>query len=397
MIRWPGRHAKGHHRGVVGRLGAAAEFAKGRLDPHQQVNDPEGGCVEQGAFEPVGVEELARLVRRLDRPVGVEEQQVAGTDLHPPFSEAVSWKQPDRQAGRLEPLEPAARPEEELGIMAGVHEAQLAARSVQDADEQRDVNLRRRIGGDLVVHAVHQARQVGVELQLRPKRGLDVRHQERRTHALARHVSDQQGKPAVVEREIVEEVSSDFTGRDRHAGDFHEAGLQRSVRQHLVLNLPAQFELARQAFLLDEHQVVRLELRRHAVEGPRQLADFVWRALGDPCPAIARRQPLHAGVERTEVPREARGKRQDDRERAGDEEQADGQVAERRPAHVPQGIPDRAGEAEDDARRVAPRDHQHVAGERRGGGFAGREPGDVDAERLNPPARLRIDRVNSAG
>ena len=81
------------------------------------------------------------------------------------------------------------------------------------------------------------------------------------------HVAHQQRDVAVVEHEVVEEVAADFARRHRDALHFGEAEVQRRMRQHFVLNLPAELELAADAFLLHRRALVALDVGGHAVEG----------------------------------------------------------------------------------------------------------------------------------
>ena len=62
--------------------------------------------------------------------------------------------------------------------------------------------------------------------------------------------------------EVVEEVAADFARRHRHALDLRQAEPQRRLRQHVVLNLPAELELAPDALLLDRRALMLLDVAR---------------------------------------------------------------------------------------------------------------------------------------
>ena len=143
--------------------------------------------------------------------------------------------------------------------------------------------------------------EILAERQPRAQRRLDVGHQQRRADALARHVADEQREVAVAEREVVEEVAADLARRDRHALDLRRAQAQRPVRQHVVLNLAAELQLAADALLLDHRVLMALDVFGHLVEGARQLADLVVRADLHPRAVVAFGDAVHAVVERREV------------------------------------------------------------------------------------------------
>ena len=90
-------------------------------------------------------------------------------------------------------------------------------------------------------------------------------------------VADEQRDQAGIELEVVEEIAADFARRHRDPLYFGQAEMQRRVRQHVRLNLPAQLELAADALLLDRRALVLLDVGGHAVERRRQPADLVAR------------------------------------------------------------------------------------------------------------------------
>ena len=161
--------------------------------------------------------------------------------------------------------------------MPGVHVAQLARRGVEDAHEQRRVDRPRRVPFDVDVDLPRDRVEILAEREPRAQRRLDVRHQERRADALARDVADEQRDAPVGQREVVEEIAADFLGRHRHALDLGQAEAQRALRQHVVLDLAAELELALDPLLLDGRALVQLDVLGHLVERGGEPADLVLR------------------------------------------------------------------------------------------------------------------------
>ena len=161
--------------------------------------------------------------------------------------------------------------------MAGVDVAQLARRRVEDADEERRVDRPGRVALDVDVDLARDRVEILAEREPRAQRRLDVRHEERGADALARDVADEQRDAPVGQREVVEEIAADFPGRHRDALDLGQPEAQRRLRQHVVLNLPAELELALDPLLLDRRALVLLDVLGHLVEGPGQPADLVVR------------------------------------------------------------------------------------------------------------------------
>ena len=93
-----------------------------------------------------------------------------------------------------------------------------------------------------------------------PQGRLNVRHQERSADALARDVADEEGNPSVMEREVVEKIAADFLRRNRHALELGQPESERALRQHVVLDLPAELELALDPLLLDGRSLVLLDI-----------------------------------------------------------------------------------------------------------------------------------------
>ena len=108
---------------------------------------------------------------------------------------------------------------------------------------------------------------------------------------------------AVLLHELVEEVAADFPGRHRRAFDFRQADLERLARQHVVLNLSSELELALDALLIEGRTLVSFDVVNHLVERPRQVADLVVGRHGHP--RYDRDQPLRV------VRSGSRGKRGD--------------------------------------------------------------------------------------
>ena len=135
-----------------------------------------------------------------------------------------------------------------------------------------------------------------------------------------------------VEREVVEEIAADFLGRNRDALDLGQPEAQRALRQHVVLDLPAELELALDPLLLDGRALVQLDVLGHLIEGGGEPADLVVRPDLDAGAVVAGRDAVHAVAERRQIPRQTRGQGEDPDEREADEGQAEARVPRARPA-----------------------------------------------------------------
>ena len=123
---------------------------------------------------------------------------------------------------------------------------------------------------------------------------------------------------SVGQREVVEEVAADFPRRDRHALDLRQPESEGALRQHVVLDLTAELELAPDPFLLDRGALVPLDVLGHLVERRGQPADFVVRPDLDARAVVAVRDAVDAVAERRQIAREPRGQRHDADEREAD-------------------------------------------------------------------------------
>ena len=140
---------------------------------------------------------------------------------------------------------------------------------------KRRVDRAGRVALDVDVDLPRDRVEILAEREPRAQRRLDVGHEQRRAHALARHVADEQRNPSVAQREVVEEIAADFLGRHRHALDLGQPEAERALRQHVVLDLAAELELALDPLLLDRRALVQLDVLGHLVERRGEPADLV--------------------------------------------------------------------------------------------------------------------------
>ncbi len=229
--------------------------------------------------------------------------------------------------------------------MPGVHVEQLPRCRVQDAHEQRRVNRSGRVALDVDVNLPRDRVEILTEREPRAQRRLDVRHEERGTHALARHVADEQRNPPVAQREVVEEIAADFLGRHRHALDLGQPEPERALRQHVVLDLAAELELALDPFLLHRRALVKLDVFGHLIERLGEPADLVVGSDLDARAVVAERDAPYTLAERRQILREPRGDRYHHDECEADEAQAESGIARARPPQRLQRICDRARDA----------------------------------------------------
>ena len=122
--------------------------------------------------------------------------------------------------------------------------------------------------------------------------------------------------------------------------------LERRLRQHVVLNLPAELELAADALLLDERPLVQLDVGGHLIEGAGQPPDLVVRLAPHARAVVALRDAVHAFAQALEIAREPRGQRHDADQRQHDEPEAEAGVERRRAAQVAHRVAHRPRDAE---------------------------------------------------
>ena len=246
--------------------------------------------------------------------------------------------------------------------MPGVHVAHDARPRVDDSDKQREVDFRRRVRVQIAVQVAGQPREILFPRQAGAQRGLDVGHQERGTDALPGHVAHQHRDLARGQHEVVEEVAADLARGNGDALHLGEPEAERLARQQVVLDLPAQLQLALQTFLLDDQLLVPGEVLGHLVERGRQASELVGRSHGHPGGQVSVRDCLHALHQRAEIPRHAAGERHAREEHDDDEAEAHGEVADRDRAQFAQLVADRPRGAEGHVARALTGDDDPVAG-----------------------------------
>ncbi len=170
---------------------------------------------------------------------------------------------------------------------------------------------------------VRDRRQILAEREARAQRRLDVRHQQRGADALAGHVADEQRDLAAVEHEVVEEVAADFARRHRDALDLGQPETQRRLRQHVVLDLPAELELAADALLLDRGALCRSTSAAIWLNAVASWPTSSLRSHFDARAVVALRDAVDAVAERRQVARQPRRQRHDADEREADETEAE--------------------------------------------------------------------------
>src|SRR2546423_1035933 len=83
--------------------------------------------------------------------------------------------------------------------------------------------------------------------------------------------------PSGWQREVVEEIAADFARGHRDALHLGQAEAQRRLRQHVVLNLAPELELALDALLTDDCALVGFDVGGHLIERMRKIADLIAR------------------------------------------------------------------------------------------------------------------------
>ncbi len=239
-----------------------------------------------------------------------------------------------------------------------------------------------------------ELRQVAVDRKSSSQRRLHVRHQESRGHALTRHVSDEEGNPAVRKCEIVEEVPPDLAGGDRDPADFTEGEPQGAPGQHLDLELPAHFQLLADPLLLDKPSLVLRQLSGHPIERPAQASQLVGRTFGDSRVEPAFRQVFHTVGQHRQFAGQPTRQRDDAHKCDTHKAQADGEVVGGGSTDFPKALTDRFGNPEKDAAvRILLRGNDPVL--RRPAGIGIGRP--IEAEGLQCRISLRVQRIQIPG
>ena len=232
-----------HQRRIVKGFGTAAEGGHTLLDEMEQRADAFRTFRLEYGLQPFGAEHLRLLVFRLDEAVGVEEEQVTGSQLDTRLVHARHTG--DGHAGRSEGNDAGRSTQDELGIVSSVDVSEDPAVGLEDAEEEREVDASWRVLIELAIETIGQPGEIRLVRKAGAQRRLDVGHQERRAHALARHIADEQSQPAVGQYEVVEEVSADFGPGERRSSAGPD---RRTRRQHLGLDETRQLELAASAW-----------------------------------------------------------------------------------------------------------------------------------------------------
>src|SRR5580765_3144650 len=134
-----------HQRRIVKRLGTSAKGGDTLLDEMEKRADAFRAFRLEYRLQPLGAEHFRLLVFRLDEAVGVEEEQVTGSQLDTRFSVAVPGIQGDGHAGRSEGHDAGRDTQDELGIVSGVDVSKDPAVGLQDAEEEREVDASWRV------------------------------------------------------------------------------------------------------------------------------------------------------------------------------------------------------------------------------------------------------------
>ncbi len=188
--------------------------------------------------------------------------------------------------------------------MARVDVQKAASGRVEDAKEQRHIKPGGGRGRQVAVDGHRDVGQALAQSETCAQRRLDVGHQERRTDTLARDVANDQRNLAVLKREVIEKVAADFPRRNGHALHLCEPEQHRLARQHVALNLSAQFQFTVNAFLLDRRLLMQFHIGGHLVEGHRQITNFIFRANRHARSIVAVRDAVHALAQRRQVSRQ---------------------------------------------------------------------------------------------
>ena len=163
-------------------------------------------------------------------------------------------------------------------MVTGVHVAQPPRRGIENADEQRRVHRSRRVRFDVAIDLVGEIadRSWPSARRVRSDAWMFAMSSAAPTPLPDTSPTSSATWP-LGDLEVVEEVAADFARRHRHALDLRQSETERRVRQHLVLNLASELELALDALLLDGGALMPLDVLRHLIECHRELADLVAR------------------------------------------------------------------------------------------------------------------------
>ena len=181
---------------------------------------------------------------QLDRPVRVEEEQLAGRELRPAILEPRTLEHTDQRARRRDALDAPVGAQDQRRRVAACGEGERR-RLVARADAHAEHGAERPALAHAPAHRLVEEREVARRRALAQRRRVQgvpcQRREPGRLRALARDVADDRGPDARLGREDVVEVASHLVliagcaiaGRDVEPGDLRQLGRQQALLQRV--------------------------------------------------------------------------------------------------------------------------------------------------------------------
>jgi len=176
--------------------------------------------------ESVLAKEFARVIRRLDHPVGEQHQDITGSRCDLLDGIAGSFQHAEDRSTGGQPIDfrgqVVAAPYPQWRRMSGIDVAQAGNRGIERAPEQGREPIFRRLGHEEMIQLGRAACFVIRDSPVRAAHGsMDQAHQQRRGDAMARHVAHEEGISPTWKRDDVEKVPADSRRRKTFSGDVN--------------------------------------------------------------------------------------------------------------------------------------------------------------------------------
>ena len=244
------------------------------LHVHEDLHGGGGGIGVERVEHALGAEELILGVGRLRHAVGVNEQARAGFQRQRVFAVLHALESADHEAvALLDELEALAGLPHGRELVPGVGRDDLAGLDVQHAEPDRDEHLLPVVGADLAVDRLEHLRGAAARHGVVLHKDLRDHHKERRGHALARHVGDDDAEVRLVDEEEVVEVAADLLGRVHRGVDVEFAAVGEGgedIGQHICLDARGERELRADALLFGGDARDLLDVRPRALRERRE-------------------------------------------------------------------------------------------------------------------------------
>ncbi len=126
---------------------------------------------------------------------------------------------------------------QQIAPLTGAGVLQRAAHRIDRGEHERDEARAVGVAGQDAVGASENLARVVVDLDQRAETGSRFGHQQGGSHAVAGHVADGHGQPAVAQGDVVEVIAGGLLGRIKGRSDVETVQLRRRGRKEPLLDL----------------------------------------------------------------------------------------------------------------------------------------------------------------